>query len=93
MLGQPGFDDVPLAAYTTPPLTTIRQDYATGARMLVERILQPRTSSTPLATVLPTELVVRASSLKEHHRQGRPHPGQKRRATTQNKPARTGLRD
>jgi DNA-binding LacI/PurR family transcriptional regulator len=83
-----GFDDVPLAAYTTPPLTTIRQDYATGARLLVERILQPRSFGASIASVLPTELVVRASSLKEHHRPDRPHSGHKRRETARDKPGR-----
>ena len=78
-----GFDDVPLAAYTTPPLTTIRQDYATGARMLVERILQPRSASSNLAAVLPTELVVRASSLKEHHERDATLPHPRRRSPTQ----------
>jgi len=66
-----GFDDVPLAAYTTPPLTTIRQDWAAGARILVERALQPKSARTAAATVLPTELVIRASSLREHHQPGR----------------------
>ena len=66
-----GFDDVPLAAYTTPPLTTIRQDWAAGARILVERALRPKSARTAAATVLPTELVIRASSLREHHQPGR----------------------
>ncbi len=88
-----GFDDVPLAAYTTPPLTTIRQDYATGARMLVERILQPRSSGSPSAAVLPTELVVRASSLKEHHRQAKAPTGLKRRTTPVERSGRNPLRD
>jgi len=88
-----GFDDVPLAAYTTPPLTTVRQDYATGARMLVERIVQPRSSASSMAAVLPTELVVRASSLKGHHRPARGHTGHKRGDSARVKPGRTGLRD
>jgi DNA-binding LacI/PurR family transcriptional regulator len=65
-----GFDDVPLAAYTTPPLTTIRQDWAAGTRMLVEQILRTASGKSTEATVLPTELVVRASSRREHY----PHP-------------------
>ena len=33
-----GFDDLPLAAQTMPPLTTIRQDIAGGAKAMVERL-------------------------------------------------------
>lgn len=62
-----GFDDVPLAAYTTPPLTTIRQDWAVGTRALVEQVVRPVSGRSPEPIVLPTELVVRASSLREHH--------------------------
>jgi DNA-binding LacI/PurR family transcriptional regulator len=78
-----GFDDVPLAAYTTPPLTTIRQDWAAGTRALVEQVL-PRSVSakSPEATVLPTELVLRASSLREHHDQPKEPRAHKRRRST-----------
>lgn len=62
-----GFDDVPLAAYTTPPLTTLRQDWETGTRMLVERVLRTNAAKSTEATVLPTELVVRASSRRDHY--------------------------
>lgn len=85
-----GFDDVPLAAYTTPPLTTIRQEYAAGARALVERIVQPHAAKSADATVLPTELVVRASSLREHHRRDRSLSGHKR-GSPANKKARDPL--
>jgi DNA-binding LacI/PurR family transcriptional regulator len=74
-----GFDDVPLAAYTTPPLTTLRQDWAAGARSLVDQVLRPRSGKAPGATVLPTELIVRASSLREHHRHARSESSHKRR--------------
>ena len=62
-----GFDDVPLAAYTNPPLTTLRQDWAAGTRALVERVFRPIPGNPVQATVLPTELVVRGSSLREHY--------------------------
>jgi DNA-binding LacI/PurR family transcriptional regulator len=89
-----GFDDVPLAAYTTPPLTTIRQDWAAGTRMLVEQVLRNASGKSPEATVLPTELVVRASSRREHYNSAhptRPHkptrptntPGRRTRAAPQ----------
>jgi DNA-binding LacI/PurR family transcriptional regulator len=62
-----GFDDVPMAAYTTPPLTTIRQDWGGGTRMLVEQVLRNTAGKSPEATVLPTELVVRGSSRREQY--------------------------
>lgn len=59
-----GFDDNPLARFTTPALTTVRLPFEEmgrqAARMLIERILDP---GAPLRQVLlPTELLVRASS-------------------------------
>ncbi len=62
-----GFDDIPLAAFTTPPLSTVRQDHATGARSLVEKLLQIISGRRPESEVIPIELVVRASSLRHHH--------------------------
>ena len=57
-----GFDDVELARYTTPPLTTVRQPSAEQARVMVESLLaQLRGEPTPAPVVLPTELVVRSS--------------------------------
>jgi len=67
-----GFDDVPMAAYTTPPLTTLRQDWAGGTRLLVEKVLRPASGKVAEASVLPTELVVRGSSLREHYNQSQP---------------------
>jgi DNA-binding LacI/PurR family transcriptional regulator len=55
-----GFDDVPEAAYSTPPLTTVRQPLQQkgieAARLVFER------PQTPREIVLPVELVVRAST-------------------------------
>src|SRR3954469_2228673 len=59
-----GFDDVPEAAYFTPPLTTVRQDFLEVGRssfdLLLEEIARGRRSSARV-TVAP-ELVVRAST-------------------------------
>ena len=59
-----GFDDVPDAAYFTPPLTTVRQDFRRMGRGYVE-ILQ-RQLNDPAVRVRPvlvrTELVVRSST-------------------------------
>ncbi len=63
-----GFDDIPFAAHTMPPLTTIRQDCRAGARLLVESLLRIIRHERATAVVIPTQLVVRASSLREHYR-------------------------
>ena len=60
-----GFDDTPVSAYVTPPLTTVRQPFdavaAEGLRLLVHAIEKPDVGLLP-ATDLPVELVVRAST-------------------------------
>lgn len=57
-----GYDDIMLAAHTSPPLTTIRQDLETGARLLVD-ILFHRIDGDECASVeLEPQLIVRASS-------------------------------
>ncbi|MEU3937560.1 LacI family DNA-binding transcriptional regulator [Streptomyces sp. NPDC029044] len=60
-----GFDDIPLAAYVLPPLTTVRQPFdgvaREGLRLLVHAIENP--AAEPLAPrSQPVELVVRAST-------------------------------
>ncbi len=58
-----GFDDLPFALQTTPPLTTVRQPImqagALAAEMLMELIDNP--ASPPKRVVLPAELVIRHS--------------------------------
>ena len=58
-----GFDDIPLAGYFDPPLTTVRLPaYELGqaaGRALLERIAD---REIPVRTLLPTELIVRAST-------------------------------
>jgi DNA-binding LacI/PurR family transcriptional regulator len=89
-----GFDDVPLAAYTTPPLTTIRQDWATGTRTLVEQVLRSVAGQAAETIVLPTELVVRGSSLRDHYRDGRPtRPHKRARPGVSGRQGRTPLGD
>ena len=65
-----GFDDVPLAAYFDPPLTTVRLPafelgLATGRALL--DVIAGR--DVPARTLLPTELVVRASTSPPARRQ------------------------
>ena len=59
-----GFDDIPEAAYFTPPLTTVRQDFIEigppSFHLLLEEIRRGTRSSTRL-TVEP-ELIVREST-------------------------------
>jgi RNA polymerase sigma factor (sigma-70 family) len=59
-----GFDDVPLASYANPPLTTVRQQIGMLGqemmRSLLHRLSDPRGEPTPI--ILPTELVVRSSA-------------------------------
>lgn len=57
-----GFDDLPIARQTVPPLTTIRQDIAGGARGLVDLLLRRLAGETTESLVLPPELVVRETA-------------------------------
>jgi DNA-binding LacI/PurR family transcriptional regulator len=58
-----GFDDIPLAAYFDPPLTTVRLPAfelgQAAGRALLDRIAD---RAVPPRTLLPTELIVRAST-------------------------------
>jgi DNA-binding LacI/PurR family transcriptional regulator len=70
-----GFDDIPLAAYFDPPLTTVRLParelgQAVG-RTLIDRIAG---RVVPTRTLLPTELVVRGSTAPPTGRRGGPSP-------------------
>ncbi|WP_078916636.1 LacI family DNA-binding transcriptional regulator [Streptomyces viridochromogenes] len=60
-----GFDDIPVAAYVTPPLTTVRQPFDTvaqeGLKRLVHAIENPQAEALP-ASDPPVDLVVRAST-------------------------------
>jgi DNA-binding LacI/PurR family transcriptional regulator len=56
-----GYDDIAVAAYTSPALTTVRQDTASGGRALVENLLAALNGEKPRDVVLPTELVIRRS--------------------------------
>ncbi len=63
-----GFDDIPLAAYLDPPLTTVHLPayelgQATG-RALLERLAD---EAIPHRTLLPTELIERASATRRDH--------------------------
>jgi DNA-binding LacI/PurR family transcriptional regulator len=57
-----GFDDIPLAAAATPPLTTVRQPMTQMGMAMATALLGGAGQAEHLALVLPTELVRRASA-------------------------------
>jgi len=57
-----GFDDIAMAAHVHPSLTTVRQDLARGANLLVDLLLRRIAGEQTQSVVLPGELVVRESS-------------------------------
>lgn len=60
-----GFDDVPEAAFFSPPLTTVRQDFAeVGSRAMRQLLDQLEGRTRPADAVIEPDLVLRASSGK-----------------------------
>jgi DNA-binding LacI/PurR family transcriptional regulator len=63
-----GFDDIQMAAYCTPSLTTVRQPLnemgKRGARLLLDRIANPAAAELAAEVVVQPELVVRESTGK-----------------------------
>lgn len=59
-----GFDDVPEAGYLFPPLTTVRQDFATLGELIMQKVLiaVEEPDSVTEDTPLPTHLIVRQST-------------------------------
>jgi DNA-binding LacI/PurR family transcriptional regulator len=57
-----GYDDLPIARSTVPPLTTIRQDIAIGASQLVDCLLERIEGKQTGSVVLNPELIVRESA-------------------------------
>ena len=58
-----GFDDIEIARYTDPPLTTVRQPIVELGRELARQLLRlVAGEEIEPAVVLPTELVVRESA-------------------------------
>ena len=64
-----GFDDIPEAAYFSPPLTTVRQDFDVlgklGVECLIERINNPDLKLTQ--RVIKPRLMIRASTTRPTH--------------------------
>lgn len=57
-----GFDDISLAAHCNPTLTTMRQDLARGARMLVDLLFRRLNGENTPSATMSAELIVRESS-------------------------------
>jgi DNA-binding LacI/PurR family transcriptional regulator len=57
-----GFDDIPAASLTSPPLTTLMQDMKGAGELLVETLLGQLDEQPLPAPTLPARLVVRQSS-------------------------------
>jgi DNA-binding LacI/PurR family transcriptional regulator len=57
-----GFDDIAMAAHVHPSLTTVRQDLARGASLLVDLVLRRAAGEKTQSVMLAAELVVRESS-------------------------------
>jgi DNA-binding LacI/PurR family transcriptional regulator len=80
-----GFDDIPVAAYVTPPLTTVRQPFDAvaheGLRLLVQAIEKPDVELPP-ANDPPVDLVLRASTAPPPPRK---KPGRGRRTDSRSR--------
>lgn len=56
-----GFDDIPTASYTHPPLTTVQQNTLLAGELLVNNLLKIIEGEKPESFLLPTKLIVRGS--------------------------------
>ncbi len=56
-----GFDDIPAASLTQPPLTTVMQDTRRAGELLVESLLRQIAGDPVSNSVIPTKLVIRKS--------------------------------
>lgn len=57
-----GFDDIPIARHSNPPLTTVAQDVRQAGETLVETLLAQVRGEPEESKILPTRLVCRRSS-------------------------------
>jgi DNA-binding LacI/PurR family transcriptional regulator len=61
-VGVVGYDDVAIAAYSNPPLTTIRQDGTLIGTLLARALVQQLQTGALTNVTIPAELVVRESA-------------------------------
>lgn len=57
-----GYDDVAIAMYTTPPLTTVRQDVARGAAAMVDLLFRRMEGAEVQSVTMAPELILRDSA-------------------------------
>lgn len=58
-----GYDDISLAQYCSPPLTTVRQNISESGRLLVENLIQYLQTGIVTNVAVPVNLVVRESTI------------------------------
>lgn len=58
-----GYDDISIASYSNPPLTTVRQNIRWAGRVLVESILSKINGENVADTTIQSELLIRKSSI------------------------------
>lgn len=58
-----GYDDITLAAYTSPSLSTIRQDTRLGARLLIDALFRRIAGQAVESHILQPQLIVRRSTM------------------------------
>lgn len=56
-----GYDDITLASYYSPALTTVRQDIMSSGAVLVDKVLRLAAGEKVNPRIMPTELIVRKS--------------------------------
>lgn len=61
-VGIVGYDDVMVARYTSPPLTTVRQDVQRGAAVMVDLLFARINGAEAVSVSMSPELVLRASA-------------------------------
>ncbi|TAN08256.1 MAG: LacI family transcriptional regulator [Rhodanobacteraceae bacterium] len=58
-----GFDDIPMASFVNPPLTTVQQDTRRAGEVLVDSLVRLINNEPVASHMLPMKLIVRRSSL------------------------------
>lgn len=61
-VGVVGYDDVVIATHTTPPLTTIRQDVARGAQVMIDLLFRRMEGGEVASVSMKPELILRSSA-------------------------------
>ncbi|WP_152593941.1 LacI family DNA-binding transcriptional regulator [Thalassotalea sp. ND16A] len=57
-----GFDDIPMASFVNPPLTTAKQDTMLAGQLLVENLLKLIAGDKPSTLLIESQLIERSSS-------------------------------